>query len=154
MSSLGERMQKCLYQAEINQKRETHFPPPRVCGIIREGWRRGTAADQSLSLCWLCQRSWWRKRQIWVMSWRRRKRRGEWEGEKKVRVTCEDMLWLLPRQGRVNYGWPPLSCRVDGGSAAFCCSTLDALMFYYCWRMRCSAAATLSDPNELSDMRS
>lgn len=62
------------------------------------------------------------------------------------------MLWLLPWQGRVNYGWPPLSCRDDGGSAAFCCSTLEPLMFYYCWRMRCSA--TLSNPNELSDTRS
>lgn len=31
----------------------------------------------------------------------------------------------------------------------FCCSTLEPLMFYYCWRRRCSAAATLSIPNEL-----
>lgn len=108
------------------------------------------AADHSLSLCSLCLRPWRRKRHIRLMSWQQGKPRREEEWGKKVRATREDMLWLPPWQGRVNYGWPPLSCR-----AAFCCSTLEApILFYYCWKRRCSAAATLSIPNELSDMRS
>lgn len=72
----------CIRNKPINQKWETHLPT-RVFGIVWEGWRRGTAADQSLSLCSLRQRSWWRKRQIWVMSWRQRKRHREEEGGKK-----------------------------------------------------------------------
>lgn len=55
---------------------------------------------------------------------------GKKRQKKMVRVTSEGMLWLLPWQGRVNYGWPPLGCRDGGSSAAFCCSTLEALMFY------------------------
>jgi len=53
----------------------------------------GNAAHQSRLPRPFSQQSSCRERQIWVMSWRRRK----WCGwGKKVRMTCEDMLWLLP----------------------------------------------------------